>query len=264
MNGRERDERRGTTSQECRKGGRQEEPSSMDVSHSRSLRPYLPSSIPVFLRSRALVLAAAVLVPACDARPSGTPANLSTSLRLTVDPRDPGPAEFPGDVLSEPFPWRWAVVGSAAAIVGSALLVRRALARRAADVRVDPPTGAPSAVAPGPHERALQRIDRLRGQVPREPSQIESFHVEASSLVRDYVGARFELETEQMTTEQCLESSRGAVEPVRHGELAAVLHACDGVKFARQSPSDAERTRMLDAAAAFVQATAPVGPESAT
>ncbi|MBW2415607.1 MAG: hypothetical protein JRG76_13970 [Deltaproteobacteria bacterium] len=167
---------------------------------------------------------------------------LELRVKRALDPATPGPAELPGEPLPEPYPWSmWAAVG-AALLTAFVLLLRRR--RRPATVAAPAPASEPP--PPGPHELALERLARLRRQQPQGHEQISAYYVEASGLVRDYVGERFAVQADVMTTEELVELE---------APLARVLPACDLVKFARHAPSASEREQLLDRAEAFVRET---------
>ena len=171
---------------------------------------------------------------------------LRIRVNRALDPAAPGEAELPGPPLHVPLPWRtWTATAVAALVAVAVLLVRRMRRRRPA---IDTET-APPAVPPPPTsaEIALGRIAGLRS---RGGGGDEVFHVEASSIVREYAGARFGLRTAEMTTEQIV----GALAD-RRDSLRAVLAKCDLVKFAALQTSAPERTELLDAAERFVRAT---------
>jgi hypothetical protein len=166
-----------------------------------------------------------------------------SSFKRTLDPKSPGPAELPGDLLPMPFPWaRWATVAAAAAAAVT-LLVRRRLRR--------PPVSAPpTVVAPGPapHERALRRLAELRARVSASPADV---HVEAATVIRAYVHERFELPTTQMTSEEIA----AATSTPHRTLLAGFLARCDGVKFACETPSADDAEGSLASAEMFVTQT---------
>ncbi len=115
----------------------------------------------------------------------------------------------------------------------------------------------PAAVMPGavpamaPHQRALQRLARLRAQQPAGREQLLAFHVEAAALLREYCAARFAVRAMAMTTEELLAARQGT----QRDPLAATLLPCDLVKFARHEPGADQRQRLLQTAESFVQQT---------
>jgi hypothetical protein len=167
---------------------------------------------------------------------------LELRVKRALDPKSPGPAELPGEPLPEPTS-RWPLWAVGAALLGAFVLLLR---RRRAPPTLAAPAPAPEPPPPGPHVLALERIDRLRGQEPHGRDEISAFYIEASGLLRDYVGERFNVRADVMTTEELIEIQ---------ASLARVLPDCDLVKFARHEPTASERERLLDRAEAFVRET---------
>jgi hypothetical protein len=169
---------------------------------------------------------------------------LELRVRRALDPEAPGPAELPGDLLPEPSPWRaWAAVGAILLALFALFMWMSSRRRRSAAAAPAPAVGPP---APGPHVRALERLARLRGRQPQGREEISAFYVEASQVVRDYVGERFAVHATVMTTEELV----GVSAP-----LTRVLPPCDLVKFARHVATASERERLLDAAETYVRET---------
>ena len=102
--------------------------------------------------------------------------------------------------------------------------------------------------------RALDRILALRGQSPERRPELQAWYLEASRLVRDYVGERWGLATAEWTTEECLSADPIARLP-QGPDLEAILVHCDVVKFGRHRPSPIRRTEMLDQAETFIRET---------
>ena len=163
-------------------------------------------------------------------------ANVSEPITLDVkralDPKSPGPPELPGDLLNEPLSW-WLILGLAALAAFLLWPLRPTPAPAAAPA--PPPT-------PPPKEQALERLARLRTLDPQSHEEMQSFYVEGTGLLRDFIG-----NAAVLTSDDLIE---------RHGRLAGVLRHCDLVLFARHSPATTERERMLDQVEGFVRETA--------
>jgi hypothetical protein len=162
---------------------------------------------------------------------------LDLEVQRTLDPAAPGPVELPERAPAR-FPWEFAL-GAVAAL--ALFLVLRA--RRTAPP--PPPAAEPPAEAPPPaHERALERLAQLRQRIDADA---EEFYGEATALLRDYVGERFDVGAEVLTGPELTAIAPGLGTPLAH---------CDLVRFAGHAPTVAERTRLLDDATAFVKETA--------
>jgi hypothetical protein len=181
----------------------------------------------------------------------------SDSFTLRVKPslarEAPGPAEPPGDLLQEPFPWRlWSLRGALAVVAFAMLLV--ALRRRRPLV---PAAAPPSAPAVTPHARARARLQRLLAQEPDGSAAIEAYYVEVSALVRDYLEERFAVRAPEMTTQEFLAAheTMRALEASHRAMLGDFLARCDLVKFASLVPEAEDRKRVLAAAERFLLET---------
>lgn len=168
---------------------------------------------------------------------------LALTVRPALDPKHPGPVEWPDGPLRPAFPWLPWTAGLGVALVAFVLFLRR---RRRTPA---PPAPAPvaSPPAPGPAERALERLAALRS---RASGAAEPFYVEAAAIVRDYVGERFRVRAAEMTSEEL-------VAALPAGRLATFLRICDLVKFAGARPGPDARAHVLDHAEAIVRETTP-------
>jgi len=186
---------------------------------------------------------------------SSVPLALVVESALAAD--DAGVPELPGEPLVPPVArplWPWALGALVAALLGQ--LVRVAL-RRAAARRAELPPPAPS--GPAAHERALERLARLRARSPASALELDAYYVEAAGAVRDYLGERFELRAPRRTTEELVaapETARALAEEQRE-LVGALLGECDLVKFARHAPTAAERERLSESAVRLVRETSP-------
>jgi hypothetical protein len=187
--------------------------------------------------------------------------DVTLRVRTALDPASPGPPEFPGDPLPrpepEPSPWwvPWSIGGAVAVLalgLGAWALHRRAARRRM-------PAVVEEAVPPPPpaHARALARLRRLRERRVQSRDEIESCYLEASAVLREYLGERFSLRTRERTTEEVLAAPQTArvLAPPHRALVGEVLAECDLVKFARHLPPPSERDRVLDSAEEFLLQT---------
>jgi len=77
-----------------------------------------------------------------------------------------------------------------------------------------------------------------------------------SEVIRDYLGARYDFDSLEMTTDElAAELRRRAGRELVLGEVEGWLSACDLVKFAKISPSAAEARGALEAAIRIVTTT---------
>lgn len=170
---------------------------------------------------------------------------------LTSQDSVANPRDITG-TLALPQHWPpWAIGLSAAAavvlLVGGWLLYRAWLARRMRPV----PPELPEVVA-------LRALRTLAERDWIAAGQAREYYYRLSEIVRQYIEAKFALAAPEMTTEEFLAyllRDRRAL-PYDVGRLGEFLEACDMVKYAALEPGQAEATRALEAARAFIHATA--------
>lgn len=139
---------------------------------------------------------------------------------------EPGPEIIEDITLllpPQPWAWVWPTVGALAiALALGWLLLRLYRARKL-------PFQHP-AVPPEVHAR--QRLAAIRHLIAEGRHQ--EFVVEVSSILREYIEARFGLKAPSLSTEEFLfEAERGAqLDPRWRESLAGFLQQCDRVKFA--------------------------------
>jgi len=151
-----------------------------------------------------------------------------------------GNPEFP-ELLQVPgaSPW-WLWIGSAAVV--AALVAMFLRLRRPVEHSVSVVGSGPS-----PSERALQRLRGLAGQQPADWPAIQTFYVEVTATVREFLAAGRVRRSREMTTEELLAVCPG-------DRLDRCLRHCDLVKFAHVEPTDDQRAAAVDDAMAFVRA----------
>jgi hypothetical protein len=156
-----------------------------------------------------------------------------------------GPVDLPAD-----YRWVWAAV----ALIAVVALLAAGLARLFGGGRRG------QAVPERPaHEIALEALARLRGARLFEAGQFEQYYVRLSSIVREYLEARFLLRAPEMTTEEFLAIAQRSPQLIatQRSALGQFLGEADLVKFARHVPRSTDADRAYAAAREFVEATAP-------
>ncbi len=112
-------------------------------------------------------------------------------------------------------------------------------------------------VPPRPPELiAAEELARLRAHLPRTSTEVQTFVVDVSDVLRTYIGARFDVHAPDLTTEEFLGRASGhpALDDHR-GSLEPFLTLCDLVKFARHVPGLEQAHGLLGTADAFVEHT---------
>jgi len=175
---------------------------------------------------------------------------ITLPVRSSLDAGSVGPIELPGGTLAAPFRWQpwWFVF--AACVLALVPIGLRMWSRR---TRV-------AGVARPPHEWARERLQRLEGEELGDAA----FHVEMSSLIREYVEGRWSLRASRMSTQELLlaEAAAPTLKADARALLGECLGRCDVVKFAPSVPGGCDREPMLRLAFRFVQETAPARDSS--
>jgi hypothetical protein len=185
--------------------------------------------------------------------PEQTVAGDPVQVRVTpaVDPDDPGPIEWPGEPLREPFPWTPLAGGVALALVAVVLAVRR---RRPVSEPEPGEPAAPEVARPAPGAVALDRLRLLRARDVKDDDAVQALHEDVAVVLRDYVGERCDWPAVYETTEEFVAASAviRALGAEQTDALRRLLVSCDLVKFARVLPDAADRSGLLDGAEGFV------------
>jgi hypothetical protein len=148
-------------------------------------------------------------------------------------------------------PW---VIALALVAMGALVFVGRKLymRRRAKAGAVKPQHVPPDEL---PHIVALRRLAELRKKMATLPAY--DFTIECSFILREYIGARFQLAIVYQTTREFLVSaqSNSALAAEHRAKLGEYLNFCDRVKFGREGMSAGEMKQLIDYAEAFVNST---------
>jgi len=194
-----------------------------------------------FARGEFIVPASTIRARDRDGREHVAVANaLELVVNSSLPPGDLGSAELPGDVIAVPVsPWRTALrVLAGLLVLAFGILGPRFALRRRRESRGEP-------VVP-PHVLVQERLAALRSAAPDEAAWTG-----LATALRDWLAACRGIPAIDRTTDEVLASFDGA----GRDDLAAVLRACDVVKFAQRTlDADAFETA-LDAAERFVGAT---------
>lgn len=99
-----------------------------------------------------------------------------------------------------------------------------------------------------------EQLDALKASRLIEQGRVKDFHAELSSIIRGYLGSRFQLPGRRLTTTELLAAlERQAIEPALFQLIADFLPECDLVKFADARPTRAEMDARLATAYYLVE-----------
>lgn len=174
-------------------------------------------------------------------------ASALTSQDSVMTPRDITGTLQPAPRPLTPLEWTLLTVAGLAAL-GLIWAGLRWLRRRG--LRPPPPLA--------PEVWALQALSALREPDPLDREATRGFFYRLTEIVRMYIEKKFHLAAAEMTTEEFLRAlsrDRTAV-PYDAGRLEEFLTACDRVKYAAFDPQPEDSRRSIEAARAFVNASA--------
>lgn len=186
-----------------------------------------------------------------------TEARTITVGSLTANEPDaqPRPATDPVVVMEDDYTLAY-VLGFLGAMLLSALLGWLLSRWWRARPKVAPPPPPPRP----PAEIALEKLRALRRRVRsaveegREAEIVDG----ASDALREYLGARFDFNGLESTTDEVVGRLRSArLGPISINEIIALLGDADLVKFAKAAPDEAQCERMLEGAERIVRGTVP-------
>lgn len=193
-----------------------------------------------------------------------TEAHTVTVGALTANEPDaqPRPATDPVVVMEDDYTLAY-VLGFFAAMLLSALvgwLLARWWRRRP---KVEPPPPPPRP----PAEIALEKLKALRKRMREAVAEGKEGEIVdgASDALREYLGARYDFNGLESTTDEVIARVRHArLGPISLNEIIALLSDADLVKFAKAPPDEAQCERMLEGAERIVRGTVPVATAVAT
>jgi hypothetical protein len=166
--------------------------------------------------------------------------------------RDESSSGAQGEKASGRSAWWWALTAVVAAMLGGgAYLWREArtdLSSRTESAPVEASAG--EAAPPSPHETATRRLGELQSSDLSTPDAVESFYVTLADVLRTYLSRRWDLTTEERTTQELMTLlDRHADVPAAATEqLRRVLEQTDRVKFAGARPDSSAAADALETA----------------
>jgi hypothetical protein len=145
---------------------------------------------------------------------------------------------------------RWililSVIGAAVVLgIGSLFLWRMMRVRR----RI--------AIKQNAYDEAVGKLRSLEARGAPAAEQADTWFVELSAIVRNYLERRYDIRAPELTTEEFLQVASRAPEltAAHRAQLSQFLERCDRVKFAGYRPETNESIDTLAAARAFIEDT---------
>ena len=111
-----------------------------------------------------------------------------------------------------------------------------------------------------PWEVALEKLDEVRHAGLLEVGRFQEYFDRVNDAVRAYLGARYDFDGLESTTDEILKSlKRASIERLALAGVLEFLSECDLVKFANMTPEQNACERALDSAERIVRTTMPLG-----
>lgn len=106
------------------------------------------------------------------------------------------------------------------------------------------------------HVIALRKLDEIKQQRLWEIGKVKQFHSELSDTIRLYMDERFQLSTQESTTDEILKAVNSVdVNSDWHAKLKEVLERADLAKFAKYTPLQDENELSLKFAYKIIETT---------
>lgn len=105
-------------------------------------------------------------------------------------------------------------------------------------------------------EVALERLDKIKEQKLWQQGRTKEYYTELTDVLRYYMARRFEVTTQEKTSEEILVPMKALLERSLYDGLKKVLTLADLVKFAKWHPEAEENEQALRFAYHFVEDTA--------
>ena len=183
-----------------------------------------------------------------DVLEAATSPQVTVLVKTVLSGQHGAEVEAPGAPIAAPGPWWWWAAALAGVVaVALAWASRRRRSQTVIDRKIEVPA----------HVRALRELQRWRGAPRATDTEVASFYVGVSQVLRVYLEQRFGLHAPERTTEEFLrelESGDGLARRHR-ADLERFLSQCDLVKFANVVPGQDEHERTFALAEAFVEST---------
>lgn len=150
--------------------------------------------------------------------------------------------------------WWWTLIGLVAVMLGGGVYLWREAHADLSSREENAPVEASvvEEVPPSPHETATRRLGELQSSDLSTPDAVESFYVTLADVLRTYLSRRWDLTTEERTTQELMTllDRHADVPPTATEQLRHVLEQTDRVKFAGARPDPSAAADALETARA--------------
>ena len=109
-----------------------------------------------------------------------------------------------------------------------------------------------------PYERAIDELNKLRGEKLCENGQEKEFYTRLTDILRTYLHGRFGVNAMEMTSTQIRHAIQSNEETrLSKANMERVLETADFVKFAKVRPLPDDNVKAFNSAIQFVEDTKP-------
>jgi len=150
--------------------------------------------------------------------------------------------------FAEIAPWAFGGLTVAALIVLLLLYLRKRKKNQPLFVKLKPTEPA--------HIIALRKLDEIKQQKLWETGKVKQFHSELTDTIRLYLDERFQLSTQESTTDEILQAVNSVDANSKwHAKLKEILERADLAKFAKYTPLQDENELSLKFAYKIIETT---------
>lgn len=150
--------------------------------------------------------------------------------------------------FAEVAPWVFGGLFVVALVVLLLLYLRKRKRNQPLFVKVKPSEPA--------HVIALRKLDKIKQQKLWETGKVKEFHSELTATIRLYLDDRFELSTQESTTDEILDMTNSVDGKAEwHAKLKEILERADLAKFAKYTPLQDENELSLKLAYSIIETT---------
>ena len=114
-------------------------------------------------------------------------------------------------------------------------------------------------------EVALEKLDQIKEAKIWQSGQVKEYHTELTDVVREYIGARFDVRSSEKTSDETLRAMKPVLQDKKslYEQLRKMLSLADLVKFAKWTTTPDENENALRTAYEVVRETTPAAEPEA-
>lgn len=141
------------------------------------------------------------------------------------------------------------IIGAGTGIYFLIRYIRKRIATKGVQETIEPELLRPA------DEVALERLNKIKEQKIWQQGRTKEYYTELTDVLRYYMAGRFDVTTQEKTSEEILDKMKALIEKDLYSDLKRVLTLADLVKFAKWHPEAEENEQALRFAFLFVEET---------